>query len=185
MGIFDGAALGGAGLGADLLERRERRRRRVPEPLEGGVGDVGEAVLEPVLVELGLAAHRQPRAGAARPTAYTSHAARSARVSSHRRAARRRTRVRAGPGRAASRSSGRGGPGRRENVRGRRLSSKFAPEIQSTTAAVDDVGHVTRPAARTAPRRRRPGCRRCGRARSAPRRPRRWPRSRPRRRRSA
>ena len=43
-------------------DARERHRRRVPAPVERGVGHVGEPVLEAEVVELALAPHRQTEA---------------------------------------------------------------------------------------------------------------------------
>ena len=105
-------------------------RRRVPAALERGVGDVGEAVLEPEVVELALAPDRDAEAlGPADRVDVPGDPLAARRAPG--RAARRRSRRRAGPWRAATSPRGRVGPGRRENVRGRRLSSRLPPEIQS------------------------------------------------------
>ena len=149
------AAVGGAGLLADLADAGPGHRLGVPAALERGVGDVGEAVLEPEVVELRAGAGpAMPEPLGRGPTAYTSQAARSPRVSSR------------SAGASAKSSERRSLAAQQHEVRSRAglVGARSArPPVVLEVAARDPELDAcrrprrtcARPAARTAPRRPR------------------------------
>ncbi len=91
-----GAALVGAGLLADLADAVPRDPRVIPAPFEGGVGDIGEAVLQAEVVELTGSPDVEAEARRrGRPRTRPRPPARPAKA--RRRAARRQSRRRADP----------------------------------------------------------------------------------------